>query len=586
MTRTLACAALALVAAGAAAQPPKPPGVVPLKQFGGPPEQFFQSSVARWTGQLTLELQAARADVARANVSPFARAGLLQKFDRTLEECADLERAVRRGAPRAQVGAAFGELDKDFAGLAAAVAQHAQAAQAARAALGRADVAYHQLAAALAAPDDGPERQKRRLQRLADALDDGADELRELLDDQLAGAARPAERAAGAYGREVRQFGRRVRDGFPPDELARAFAAAGQRWADAIAALVRVRQLPPAVFAQAQKLDGLHRRLAAVLNQPPFPGGANPLLPVPRRVAFAVGADAGAQPRVTVFGDERGTPVHNFFAYDPKFDGGVRVDMADLNGDGVPELVTAPGAGRGPGQAPPVRVFDGRDMSLLVEFTPFAPYNGGLQVAAQDLARDGRALVAVAADANGHVKVFDLAQGKEADAFFAHDPKRVAGGARLAWGDVNGDGTADLLTVTGPANAPTTVRVFSGRDRAVLAEFPAVDAKFRGGAFVAAADLAGTGRANPVVALDAGGPPLVRVFDERGKALVDLLAYDPEVRSGVRVAVSDRNRLVVAPGFGVRNSPVRVFDPTKPKAPLGEFAPFPGFDSGLFVGGR
>jgi hypothetical protein len=43
-----------------------------------------------------------------------------------------------------------------------------------------------------------------------------------------------------------------------------------------------------------------------------------------------------------------------------------------------------------------------------------------------------------------------------------------------------------------------------------------IDGNYRGGAFVAAGDVTGAGVANAVVGLDAGGPPLVRVFDPKG----------------------------------------------------------------------
>src|SRR4029450_4285622 len=123
-----------------------------------------------------------------------------------------------------------------------------------------------------------------------------------------------------------------------------------------------------------------------------------------------------------------------------------RVDMADLNGDGVPELIVAPGPSKG-NAVLPVKVFDGRDLNLLIEFVPFPGWKGGLTAAGADLLKDGRALIAVVRGGAPPITVFDLAQGKEIAAFTAHDPKTVTGGVRLAWGDVNGDGVPDILTV-------------------------------------------------------------------------------------------------------------------------------------------
>jgi hypothetical protein len=586
MTRfRLAAALAAVLAAGAMAA--AQPGAKPLqfKQFGTPPEQFQQSALTRWTGELAVDLEAVKGDIARAEVGPAARTAVNAAAERALRDTADLDQQVRRGAAKDKLHAAFTEVDRSLGQLAGVISQYPAAKAATVGPMARIDTAYHQLAAALGTADDTPARRSRRLVRLGDSIDDAAEDLRNLCADQIPNDERALDRALGAYARESRAFSRRARDGADGNALNRTFAGLAARWADAVAQLGRVQQLPPAVQAQAARVDGLHRRLAQALELPPYPPGVNPPSFQPeKRLSFAVGAGATGQPRVTVYSDDRGTVAFNFFAYDVKFDGGARVDMADLNGDGVPELVVAPGPSKTFGGLP-VRVYDGRDMRLLVEFVPFPNWKGGVYAAGAPLSKDRRALIAVTAEGTQHVKVFDLAQGKEVDSFFAHDQK-VPGGVRVAWGDVNGDGVPDLLTVNGPSTVTTVVKVFSGKNREVLAEFPAVEPKYRGGAFIAAADLTGDGLANAVVGMDAGTVPLVRVFDAKGKSLVEWLAYDEKFRGGVRVAVTGRNHVVAGPGLGIPNSPVRVFHTGRLKNPPVEIVPFVNFNGGVYVGGK
>ena len=90
---------------------------------------------------------------------------------------------------------------------------------------------------------------------------------------------------------------------------------------------------------------------------------SGPALVYSSRGLLATGAGPGAGPHVRVFDVSTGLPVRDFFAYAPGFTGGVRVALGDVNGDGIPDLVT----GAGPGGGPHVRVFNGVTGLLIRE---------------------------------------------------------------------------------------------------------------------------------------------------------------------------------------------------------------------------
>ncbi len=225
---------------------------------------------------------------------------------------------------------------------------------------------------------------------------------------------------------------------------------------------------------------------------------------------YAAAAGFGGGPQVRVFDSDTGLEVFSFMAFQEAFTGGVRVATGDLNMDGVDEIVV----GAGPGGGPAVQVFDGQTGNLV-------------------------------------------------DSFFAFDPA-FSGGVYVAVGDVDGDGDGDIVTGAGDTGGPV-VRVFDGTTLALLTEFLAYEASFRGGVFVGTGDIRDIGRDAIITGAGPGGGPLVRAFDvvANNLQLLNFFSFDPNQRGGVHVATGDfsgNGKIDVVAGSGVGSPIVNIHD--------------------------
>jgi autotransporter-associated beta strand protein len=303
--------------------------------------------------------------------------------------------------------------------------------------------------------------------------------------------------------------------------------------------------------------------------------------------AYSVGAGIGGTPVVNVY-DQFGGLLRSFLAYDGKFQGGVHVATADINGDGVNDTITGPGSGGGPD----IRVWDGVTGAMIREFNAYDPaFTGGVFVAAGDVNGDGTPDIVTGAGAGGgpHVKVFDGKTGQVLLQFMAYDVA-FRGGVSVAAGDINSDGKADIVTGAGPGGGPH-VRVFDGATGNGMTSFFAYDLAFRGGVNVAT--IPGLlGGVAIVTAPGAGGGPDVRVFLSRGFGEGPrFLAYDPNFTGGVTLGVapigpSGTYAILTGPGPG-GGPHVKAFLPAHvgPPTVLQSFLAFdPTFLGGVFVG--
>jgi hypothetical protein len=217
--------------------------------------------------------------------------------------------------------------------------------------------------------------------------------------------------------------------------------------------------------------------------------------------------------------------------------------------------------GAGPGGEPQVKVFSSPENALARSFFPFTPsFAGGVRVATGDIDGDGRADIVTGAGPGGgpQVKVFDGRTGSETRSFFAYDAA-YSGGVFVASGDIDGDGRAEL--VTGGAGR---VRAFSASAAAPLRDFQPFGSAYAGGVRVATGDVNGDGTADYVAGTDEGVNALVRIIDGvSGSLLREIAPYGTAFTGGVFVAAGDvdgdgRADVVTGAGAG-GGSHVRVF---------------------------
>lgn len=231
---------------------------------------------------------------------------------------------------------------------------------------------------------------------------------------------------------------------------------------------------------------------------------------------------------------------------------GVRLRMESLEDRTTPAGIAA--VGSAPGVAASVSVFDAATHQQKFTLTPYAGFTGGVNVAIGDVNGDGTADVITGPGAGGAptVNVFSGIDGSLLKTFTVGDTSSRAG-ATVAAADFDGDGLADLVVGT-MRNGQPLVQVLRFSDGTALHGYTPFTGSV--GVSVAAGDVNGDGTPDTVIGAGSGGGPRVVVMDGKTDTkILDFLAFESSFTGGIRVSAGDLNGdgladMVAAAGSG------------------------------------
>lgn len=170
------------------------------------------------------------------------------------------------------------------------------------------------------------------------------------------------------------------------------------------------------------------------------------------RKEIIVAATTGGNGEIRVYSSMGRLSALPFSAFGPKYKGGVSLAGADVNNDGKDDIIV--GAGRG--WAPEIRIFNAAGVLLQPGFFAFDPrFSGGVHVAAGALLPGKSVQILAGAGVGGgpQIRIFDTKGKFTGISFFAFDRARRTG-VTPAIADVDGDGVNEILAFTRDFNVP------------------------------------------------------------------------------------------------------------------------------------
>ncbi len=172
---------------------------------------------------------------------------------------------------------------------------------------------------------------------------------------------------------------------------------------------------------------------------------------------IVTGPDKGGKSEIRIWRPD-GTFITSFMAFEEGFTGGVRVATADVDDDGIDEIVV----GAGVGHSPLVRVFE-RDGTMTAEFLAGREgFEGGVDVAGGNVRGTGADEIITSYGPGGgpYVKIFNGTTGESLQTITAYSASNMSG-VRVSVGNVDNASNDEIAVALVTNNVPL-VKVFAG----------------------------------------------------------------------------------------------------------------------------
>ena len=252
----------------------------------------------------------------------------------------------------------------------------------------------------------------------------------------------------------------------------------------------------------------------------------------------------GMKPIIEIYDKDGEKKLIEYISHSSDYMGGVDVAAADLDGDGMAEIIavntSVTETDRDVARVKVYKYDIGR--TLITEFNAFGGAIAGGRVTAGDIDNDGLPEIIVSANNHGGpiVRAFEMDGSPRPTQFFTFHTD-YHGGIDVAAGDVDGNGKKDEIAVIPLANEISKVKIYRWRDdQYIVSEFKAFSNREYGGN-IEMGDIDQDGIDEILVGTQQPVLSRVKAFEADGTLIssIKFYAYPKIMQIGVSVAILD-----------------------------------------------